>query len=183
MPLKLILMTVCTLLLNQVCFAEANNCSAIALRDAPALEDPATKIVQGSKLDFITQYLVNKFTGETYLCSHGGFCYHTRVQVNDVSYQALRLTNCTIDGKDQGDFFDYGLIQERSSIPPAELRYDDVDGRLRELGLCSACADNVARFLTEKPRSRCGILAQQALEGNQEALGTLSQQPNYCQFR
>ncbi|MCX7107930.1 MAG: hypothetical protein NTV66_10245 [Methylococcales bacterium] len=50
------------------------------------------------------------------------------------------------------------------------------------MGLCSACADNIAQYYTEKPSSPCGILAKQALEGDPEAVSKLQESPEYCNW-
>jgi len=52
--------------------------------------------------------------------------------------------------------------------------------RFSDMGLCSACADNVAQHYTKKPNSRCGKLAKQALEGNPQAVEELQSFPSYC---
>jgi hypothetical protein len=51
------------------------------------------------------------------------------------------------------------------------------------MGLCSACADNVAQHYTKKPSSPCGKLAKQALEGNPDAIGALREFPDYCTWK
>jgi len=48
------------------------------------------------------------------------------------------------------------------------------------MGLCNACADNVAQYYTKKPDSPCGKLAKQALEGNPDAISKLVKYPDYC---
>lgn len=69
----------------------ADICTALAIRDVPALED-STSILKRGELDTaITQYRVNKRTGETSFCSHGGYCYPTRVQVGGNLFEALSV--------------------------------------------------------------------------------------------
>jgi hypothetical protein len=68
----------------------------------------------------------------------------------------------------------------RSKIPLALLRHDDLDNKFLEMGLCSACADNVAQYYIKQPNSQCATLARAALEGNPEALQTLRDTPPYC---
>ncbi len=48
------------------------------------------------------------------------------------------------------------------------------------MGLCSACADNVANHYVETPDSRCGQLARKAIEGQPHAIDTLKTFPDYC---
>jgi len=53
----------------------ADVCEAVALRDVPAMEDPTSILSQGEHDPAVTQYRVNKKTGVTSFCSHGGYCY------------------------------------------------------------------------------------------------------------
>jgi hypothetical protein len=95
----------------------------------------------------------------------------------------LHLTNCKVGSRDAFDDPDevfYSIDVIRSKIPPARLRLDDVDNRLLELGLCSACASNVAYLYVNQPASRCAKLAKQALEGNPQALAALQEMPDFC---
>ncbi|MBN9406573.1 MAG: hypothetical protein J0I00_14285 [Burkholderiales bacterium] len=55
--------------------------------------------------------------------------------------------------------------------------------KFSELGLCSACADNVAQWYSKKPASRCGSLAKKALEGNPAAIDELQGFPKYCEWK
>jgi hypothetical protein len=52
-----------------------------------------------------------------------------------------------------------------------------------DMGLCNACADNVAQYYTKKPDSACGKLAKQTLEGDPEAIRKLVQYPEYCVWK
>ncbi|MBV5308902.1 hypothetical protein [Chromatium okenii] len=52
--------------------------------------------------------------------------------------------------------------------------------KFSDMGLCNACADNVAQYYTEKPNSKCGKLAKQALEGNPTSIEKLQSFPSYC---
>lgn len=60
------------------------------------------------------------------------------------------------------------------------LRFEEAWKGLRELGLCSACASDVATFYAKTPTSRCGILATRALEGDEQALEELESEPEFC---
>jgi len=62
-------------------------------------------------------------------------------------------------------------------------RYSDSRRKFEEMGLCSACADNVAQHYTKKPRSKCGRLAKQALGGNPNAVEKLQSFPGYCTWK
>lgn len=103
------------------------------------------------------------------------------------SFEALKLENCEVSSNGgsgpEDDFIVYGLDPIRSKISASELRFNDIATRLRELGLCSGCTDNVAMLYIEKPKSRCAIVAQSALEGNPDALRELQQNPDYCTYR
>jgi hypothetical protein len=57
----------------------ADICTAVALRDVPAIEDSSSMLKKGQFDTAITQYRVNKRTGETSFCSHGGYCYPIRI--------------------------------------------------------------------------------------------------------
>ena len=153
----------------------ADICKAVALRDVAAIEYTESVIPRGSYDEAITQYRVNKQTKVTSFCSHGGLCYPTHVLVNGQRQETLRLVNCKIGAKDWEDDeqVSYAVDVDRTKNSVAALRADDVGNRFLELGLCSACASNVAAFYIHKPNSACGRLAKQALEGNPVAVGKL----------
>lgn len=153
----------------------ADVCEAKALLAVPAVEDPSFILKPGEIDRAVTQYRVNKKTGNGVFCSHGGLCYPAHIIVNGREVEALRLTNCKIGARDPyedpDDVF-YSLDVIRSAVPPVRLKMDDVDNRLLEMGLCSACAGNAAYIYLTKPKSKCGRLVREALEGNQDALAT-----------
>lgn len=164
----------------------ADICEAVALRDVPALSNPDSILKKGSFDESITQFRVNKRTGETSFCSHGSYCYPTHVMVGGGKFQALRMTNCTVDAKgfedpDEDDII-YGVSPVRSKIDPSRLRTDDLDNKFLSMGLCSACADNVAHFYVDKPQSQCAVLAKGALEGNPDAVEKLQSNPAFCNY-
>jgi len=164
----------------------ADICTAIALRDVPAVQEPSAVLKKGQIDDAITQYRVNKRTGRTFFCSHGGYCYPTHIEVGGDLLEALKLTNCRVADKPEppvyreGPDITYSVEPIRSKIPRALLKYDDLDNKLLEMGLCSACADNVAQYYLKQPSSQCAKLAKSALEGDPEALRTLQDAPSYC---
>ena len=78
-------------------------------------EKPKTSLMPlnaARSIDAVTQYNVNKKTGVTSLCSHGGGCYPA---------EALRLTNCMVD-KSKPTLKTVtsllALIVIRSKVPP-----------------------------------------------------------------
>lgn len=149
-------------------------CEAVFAYDTKETQDFPYAHKQGDVVDAITQYNVNKKTGVTSFCSHGGGCYPA---------EALRLTNCTIDKSksfEDDDETSYGLDLIRSKVPPDKLRQNDVELRLLDLGLCNACADNAAAFYVKMPASRCAKLVLGALEGNPVAIANLKDFPDYC---
>lgn len=163
--------------------AAADICEALVLRDVPAIEDPNSILKKGTIDGQVTEYQVNKLTGQTSLCSHGGYCYPMRIELDGAFVEALKLTNCRIVGVrsyDDGENLIYEVDPIRSIIPPDLLRYDDLDNKFLNLGLCSACAKNVTKYYLSQPKSQCAQLARLALEGNHEALDTLLQGPSYC---
>jgi hypothetical protein len=161
----------------------ADICTAVALRDVPAIEDSSSILKKGRLDTAITQYRVNKRTGQTSFCSHGGYCYPIRIEVRGDLLEALKLTNCRVADRppfDEGEYLDYEVEPIRTKVPSAVLRYDDLDNELLEMGLCSACADNAAQYYLKQPNSRCAKLARSALEGNPEAAQALREFPSYC---
>lgn len=166
-------------LISAVCVpatvSAADVCKVVALRDVAAIENPESVIPRGSYDEAITYYNVNKQTKMASFCSHGGLCYPTHVLVNGQRQETLRLVNCKVGAKDSEDDeqVSYAVDVDRTKNSAAVLRADDVDNRFLELGLCSACASNVAAFYIHKPNSACGRLAKQALEGNPVAVGKL----------
>jgi uncharacterized protein YecT (DUF1311 family) len=164
--------------------AAADICEAVALRNAPALEDPSAVIRKGDVDTAITQYRVSKKTGEDAFCSHGGYCYPVHATENGQRIEVLRLTNCSIGARDPYDDPDdvyYGLDVIRSAVPPQTLKINDVDDSLLRLGLCSACAGNAAVLYVTAPESRCARVVKEALEGNPDALKALnSGDDNLC---
>jgi hypothetical protein len=98
--------------------------------------------------------------------------------------EALRLVNCKVGKRYEEDKDEvyYSVDVVRSKNTAADLRLDDLDNKFLEMGLCSACADNVAMFYVKKPTSPCGRLAKQALEGNPVATDKLRSFPDYCKW-
>jgi hypothetical protein len=161
----------------------ADICQAIALRDIRAVDVPGATLKKGERDEAVTQYRVNKKTGEATLCSHGGACFPVSITENGQKFEALRLTNCKVGAKDPFDDPDetfYNLEVIRSKVPAADLRVDDVDNKLLDMGLCSACASNVAYLYVKKPGSRCAKLTARALAGSRDAITTLKDFPVYC---
>ena len=160
----------------------ADICKAVAEREVAAIEDADTTLQTGEALTAITQYRIEKATGIPSLCSHGGYCYPTQVDVGGLRLEAMRLLNCSIRGRTEGDdeYLYYGLKPVRAAVAQPEQDYDDLTNRLSELGLCSSCSDNVAQHLLRKPASKCAQLARNALNGNNAAINKLSQFPDYC---
>lgn len=163
----------------------ADLCKALALRDVAAIESPDSVLQRGEYDEAITQYKVNKHTGMTSFCSHGGYCYPTHVRINGKRIETLRLTNCKIgkrnDFYDEDDIF-YSVDVVRSKNTFGALRLDDLENKFLEMGLCSACAGNVATFYVKKPSSTCSKLAKQALEGNPVATEKLLSFPDFCKW-
>jgi hypothetical protein len=154
--------------------AKDSICEAVAKYTTVETEDFPYALKRGEYIDAVTQYNVNKKTGMTSLCSHGGGCYPA---------DALRLTNCIVDTSkpayEDGDERSYGLILIRSKVPPTVLRQNDVELKLLELGMCNACADNAAAFYVKMPASRCANLVRPGLEGDPAAIEQLKETPDY----
>jgi hypothetical protein len=147
----------------------ADICEAVAIRDVPAVEAADSIIKKGEKDTAITQYRVSKSTGKAVFCSHGGYCYPA---------DGLRLLNCKVGAKDNYDDPDdtyYSVDVIRSKVPATTLRYDDLDNRLLQMGMCSACASNAANEYLRHPGSRCGRTVKSAIEGNPVATKALTE--------
>jgi hypothetical protein len=146
----------------------ADICKAVALHDVPAVGNPSWILKRGAFDTAITGYHVNRQTGERTFCSHGGSCYPT---------ESLRLTNCKVGAHyetyDNEDIYDVDVI--RSAVSPRQLKMDDVDNRMLELGLCSACAGNAAYFYVNRPASNCARIIREALENNPNAIRALKE--------
>jgi hypothetical protein len=172
--------------------AAADSCSAVALMTIPDWGDgdPADSrgnlLIKGQVDDAITQYLVNRKTGNAVFCSHGGYCYPRYLTVDGQKVEALRLTNCKIGAVETGftgngdDTITYDVDIDRSKASTATLKYDDLDNALLALGMCNACADNAADIYLKHPESRCGATVAAALAGNKQAIAALQAGPDYC---
>ena len=155
-------------------------CEALALHDVTADGGNAESVIKRGDYDTaITQYNVDKKTGATTFCSHGGSCYPTQVTIGGQQEDALKLTNCKIAdqpyaGQGDEDQTTFGLVVDRSKFSSLELQYIDLDDRLSSLGLCSACTGGPAWYFLNQPKSVCAQLAKKALAGDSQALGILS---------
>jgi len=160
----------------------ADICKAVAERQVEAIENSDAVLRSGEALTAVTQYRIEKATGIPSLCSHGGYCYPTQIDVGGLRVEAMRLLNCSIRGRTDGDgeFLYYGLKPVRSSVSNPQQDYDELTNQLSELGLCSSCSDNIAQYLIRKPTSKCAQLARSALNGNNAAINKLNQFPDYC---
>ena len=181
--MNLIPPSVIFLVISLVDAQAADICKAIALRDVPAVESPEDVLKRGDYVTAVTQYRVNRKTGERSLCSHGGYCYPTHVVDNGRKVEALRLTNCKVGQRDpyyDPDEVFYYLEVIRSSVSETELKIDDLENKLIEMGLCNACASNVAHLYFNRPTSQCSQLTKRALGGDESALQQLKEDPEFC---
>lgn len=67
-----------------------------------------------------------------------------------------------------------------STITYTNADYQQSLTSLKSFDLCNSCADNVAQYMSQKPKSKCNILAQQALLNLPEAKRELEEFPEYC---
>jgi hypothetical protein len=58
--------------------------------------------------------------------------------------------------------------------------YASAKAELITMGLCNACADNIAQYYTRKPESPCARLAQRAFDGDSRAIDELNTFPDDC---
>ncbi len=160
-------------------------CKAAVLANVPSLGNPSSIVFRkGETMDAITQYNIDKATGETSFCAHGGSCCPTHVILSGKKVEALKLLNCTIGGvawEDEDTISrSVNVDRERNSVD--DLKRYDLENKLLEMGLCTACADNVATYFLTKPDSRCAKLAKKALQGNANALKQLIAFPDDCKW-
>ncbi len=170
----------------------ADICNAVALVDVPDWGGGAPADASGSVLkkgefdDAVTEYQVNKKTGDAVFCSHGGYCYPRYLVKNGQKVEALRLTNCKIGSVETAilgiddDTITYDVDVDRSKNSAADLKEDDVDNALLNIGMCSACAGNAADIYIKHPESKCGATVGKALAGDEAAVGELQGNPDYC---
>ncbi len=161
----------------------ADECKAIALGSVSSIENPSSVIHKGERMESISQY--NEKDGVSVFCAHGGYCFPRYVSVKGKKVEVLRLINCKI-GKKRSDGdggYSYELIPDRTKMSPKESLFNDIEDILLDMGLCSACADNAARYYIEKPSSACATLVRAALGGNYRAKKALIQFPSYCNYR
>jgi hypothetical protein len=166
------------------CANAADICKAVALRDVPSLDDPGSVLRKGDFDEAVTQYRIDKKTGLPSICSHGGYCYPTAIIESGKQVDVLQLTNCKI-GKPEPDandedylYYDVEVLRNKNSA--SALRYDDLDNRLLEIGMCSACAGNAADIYIKHPSSKCGKVVKRALEGDTDSQAALTANPDYC---
>lgn len=173
------------LLLMTTTGSAADLCEAIAVRDTAAIQAPDSILAKGEYLGAITYYIENKQTQMTSFCSHGGYCYPSHVQIKNERVEALQLTNCKIGDLESENkeekYYTVEIIREK--ISEEVLRHDDLENKLLDLELCSACADNAARFYIQRPSSTCAKLTKKALEGNPDATQKLQEFPDYCVWK
>jgi hypothetical protein len=93
------------------------------------------------------------------------------------------LTDCKIGERlpnDNPNEVKYNVEIIREKFSPRDLKADDVEKHLKEMGLCNACAGGVADLYVNQPTSRCALMARKALDGDSVALKQLKQDPKYC---
>lgn len=66
---------------------------------------------------------------------------------------------------------------------PKKLNYKQAYAKFADMGLCNACADNVAQHLIKGNGSKCATLAQMALKGDSAAKAKLVEFPDYCEWK
>lgn len=85
-------------------------CRAVAQFATGVSKDFPYPLTKGQVIDNVTQFNVNRKTGVTTLCGHGGGCYPAH---------ALQLTNCRVDQSRpkfvDGDDASFGLIENVKS--------------------------------------------------------------------
>jgi len=112
-------------------------------------------------------------------------------------HEALVNDLCSGDIKDVDKLVDNGFVNPGEAQSIARVlgkqykpkvrsetgkTYGDSRAKFLGMGACSACADNIAQYYTNKPESPCGKLAQMALDGDPGAIKKLIDFPDYCQW-
>jgi hypothetical protein len=95
----------------------------------------------------------------------------------------LKVVNSLIDNGDVSADESARIRQALTETPPrsdAGRSYGFSKQKFIAMGLCMACADNVAQWYVQRPTSRCGMLAKHALEGDPDAVKELQPFPSYC---
>lgn len=179
--LELALLLVVTLT-GAPALAESDVCQAVALTDAPGWvgeirsAPPDIVIKKGETYDEISTYQQDPKTGIGSFCQHGGGCVDRYVVRNGAKVEALHLQNCSIRkvAHPAPGGYEFELVVDRSKVAGSTLRYNDIDTRLLQLGMCNACADNTADEYIHHPQSACSKLVRSALEGDPDAAAELS---------
>ncbi len=81
-------------------------------------------------------------------------------------------------------------VLEGHKLNPSKLRHQSFKGwtyevvrkKVGEMGLCEACADNVANWYINPKTSKCKLLTDSALRGSKNAIRRLKEFPLYCQW-
>ncbi len=114
--------------------------------------------------------------------------YHASAVSDLCSGQSKEIDSLTADG-----LLDIAAAQRLAAVlnkpytprprSPADVTFGDVRQRLVRLGTCNACADNIARYVVERPESPCAGLARRALAGESDAINDLMADPQYCKWK
>jgi hypothetical protein len=114
--------------------------------------------------------------------------YDAAAVSNLCSGQAQEIDSLTADG-----LLDIAAAQRLAAVlnkpytprprSAADVTFGNVRERLVRLGACNACADNIARYVVEQPKSTCAGLARRALAGEADAVKDLVADPPYCTWK
>ena len=74
-----------------------------------------------------------------------------------------------------------GAFSEKRSESGRRFGYSK--DKFISMGLCNACADNIAMYYTKQPDSKCSKLAMNALAGDPQAIAELQSYPAFCQWK
>jgi hypothetical protein len=76
-----------------------------------------------------------------------------------------------------------GKVYRSKQSGEIDKDYAAVKAEFIQMGLCNACADNVAQHYLKKPGSDCARLAKRALAGDSRAIDELATAfPDFCQW-
>lgn len=166
-----------TLILCSLCFDSyaADLCKARVLRTMNSSKTNPYAMKKGEIIG-VTQYNIDKYTGLVQICGHGSGCYQGSIIIHKKHIPTIKILNCKVTSlyTEDEQFKYYGVEVDRSKNSKRDLRLDDIDNRLLDLGLCSACAGNYASEYVNHPNSRKSKLVKSALEGNPNAIDHLN---------
>ena len=160
----------------------ADICQGKVINSLKTKDDPNPYYKVGDTITAITQYNYDIEKKSYSFCSHGGGCYPRYNKVNGKTVESIQLKNCSIGEIIDRDQYEisYKLNVDRKNNSTSKLRFNDIENKLLDFNMCSACANNATNYYIKQPNSKCGKVVKSALEGNSDSINILSNNPSYC---